>query len=142
MTIPALLGPGIQLLWAMPRISPVRVPAALVQVADYMRTHGTSDDIFQDSQFDRIYAVAALSERRAWAAHTLTRMPFREDIIQARENAVEHFMSLRHPQLITGTAHALGFRWFLLQLGDRVDWPPAIADHPAFEAGPFKLYEF
>lgn len=142
LAIPALLGPGIQLMWAMPRISPVRVPAALVQVADYIRAHGASDDIFQDSQFDRLYAVAALSERRAWAAHTLTRMPFRGELIQARQDAVEHFMSLRQPQLIIGTAHALGFRWFLLQLGDRVDWPPAIADHPVFQTGPFKLYQF
>jgi len=142
MATPARLGPGVQLMWAMPRISPVRVPTALVQVADYIRAHGTSDDIFQDSQFDRIYTVAALSERRAWAAHTLTRMPFRAELIEARENALEHFMGLRHPKLIAGTAHAFGFRWFLLQQGDRVDWPPEITDHPAFEAGPFRLYEF
>jgi hypothetical protein len=139
---PAVFGPGVQLMWAMPRLSPLRVSAAVVHAADYIRTRGAPDDVFQDSQFDAIYTVAALSERRAWLAHTLTRMPFRADIMRTRENALEHFMGLGRATLIRETAHALGFRWFLLHRGDPVAWPAEIADHPVFEEGPIKLYDF
>jgi len=43
---------------------------------------------------------------------------------------------------VKATARTFGFRWFLLERGDRVDWPPEIADHPVLEREPFKLYEF
>jgi hypothetical protein len=142
MVVPAVFGPGVQLLWAMPRISPVRLPVSLIAVADYIRDHGGPEDVFQDSQFDQTYTLAALSERRTFVAHTLTRNPFRGEMIDVRTAAIDRFMGLRQPKLIVATARALGFRWFVLERGDRVDWPPAIADHPAFESGPFKLYEF
>ena len=139
---PAVCGAGVQLMWAMPRLSPLRVSPAVVRAADYIRAHGTSDDVFQDSQFDSIYTVAALSERRAWLAHTLTRMPFRAEIMQTREHAIEHFMGLGRATLIRETAHALGFRWFLLHRGDPIAWPAEIADRPVFEEGALRLYDF
>ena len=46
----------------MRMFSPVRVPNGLVAAAEYMRDHGDSQDIFQDSQFDRTCAVAALAD--------------------------------------------------------------------------------
>jgi hypothetical protein len=140
--VPARFGEGVQTMWAMPKISPVRLPIEVVQVADFIRTHGSADDVFQDSQFDRIYAFAALAERRTFVAHTMTRMDFRADMVQARSNAIDHFMGIRQPKLVTATARALGFRWFILERGDRVDWPASIADHPAAEFGPFKVYQF
>lgn len=140
--VPAILGSGVQLMWAMPRVSPVRLPVALLRVAEYIRDHGGPDDVFQHSQFDRTYAIAALSERRAFVAQTLTRMPYRSEMVEARMSAVDHVMGIRQPKLLVATARALGFRWFVLERGDRVDWPAAIADKPALEAGPFKLYEF
>jgi hypothetical protein len=142
MLVPAVFGPGVQLMWAMPRLSPVRLPASLLAVADYIRGHGGSEDVFQDSQFDRTYALAALSERRTFVAHTLTRNAFRHEMVDARTAAIERFMGLRQPKLIVATARALGFRWFVLERGDSVQWPPQIAEHPVFESGPFKLYEF
>jgi len=69
-------------------------------------------------------------------------MPFRNEMVEARTNAIDHFMGIRQPKLVVGTARALGFRWFVLERGDRVDWPAEIAEHPVLEAGPFKLYEF
>jgi hypothetical protein len=139
--VPARFGAGVQSMWAMPRISPVRLPRAMLRVTDYIREHGGPEDVLQDSQFDRTCAFSALAERSTFVAHTLTRMPFRSDMIEARTNAIDRFMGLRQPKLIVGTARALGFRWFVLERGDQVEWPPEIADHPALEAGPFRLYE-
>ncbi len=142
MAVPAHFGRGVQVMWAMPAISPVRLPRAYLQVADYLRTHGGPKDVFQDSQFDRTYVFAALSERRTFVAHTLTRMPYRGEMVDTRTSAIDHFMGIRTPKLVGPTAHALGFRWFVLERGDRVDWPPEIANHPVLQTGPFALYEF
>jgi hypothetical protein len=141
MAVPAFLGPGVQRMWAMPAISPVRVPTSLVRAADYMRTHGERDDVFQDSQFDRTYAIAALSERRTFVAHTMTHMPFRGEMVAARTAAIDRLMGLDQPKLVVGTARALGLRWFVLQKGNRVNWPSEIAN-PVFEQGAFTVYEF
>jgi len=142
MVVPAVFGPGVQLMWAMPRISPVRLPVSLMAVADYIRAHGGSEDVFQDSQFDQTYTLAALSERRTFVTHTMTRNPFRGEMVDTRTAAIDRFMGIRQPKLVVATARAFGFRWFVLERGDRVDWPPEIADHPVFESGPFRLYEF
>jgi hypothetical protein len=142
MVVPALLGPGVQLMWAMPKISPCRVPAYLVRVADYIREHGRPDDVFQDSQFDRTYTIAALSERRPFVAHTMTTMPFRAETVAARSAAVDRLMSLPQPKLARGTARAYGLRWFVVHRGNPVKWPAELANDPAFKAGPITLYEF
>jgi hypothetical protein len=142
LSVPAFFGPGVQLMWAMPRISPVRLPAALVRVAEYIRSHGGTEDVFQDSQFDRNYAIAALSERKTFVSHTMTNMPFRGEMVAARTAAVDHLMEIRQPMLVLGTAQAFGVRWFVLHRGNRVKWPPEIADNPAFKEGPFTLYQF
>jgi hypothetical protein len=140
--VPAFLGPGVQRMWAMPRMSPVQLPIGLVRAAQYIHDHGSPDDVFQDSQFDRTYTVAALSERRAFASRTMTRMPFRSEIVEQRAVAIDRFMGIRQPKLVVATARTLGFRWFVLEPGDRVDWPAQIANNPAFQMGPFRLYEF
>ena len=142
MAVPASFGPGVQLLWAMPRISPVRLPSSWIRAAEYIREHGSSEDIFQDSQFDRTYAIAALSERRAFVSHTMTRMPYRGDVVAARTAAVDRLMGLRQSMLVTGTARAYGLRWFILHKGNRVNWPPELQKKRVFEMGPITLYEF
>ena len=43
----------------MPRVSPVQLPIGLVRAAQYIHEHGGPEDVFQDSQFDRTYTVAA-----------------------------------------------------------------------------------
>lgn len=142
MVVPARLGLGVQRMWAMPHMSPVQLPSSMLRMAQYMRTHGGPEDVFQDSQFDRSYALAALSERRTFVAHTMTRMPFRADLVETRTDAIDSFMGIRQPKAVRATARAFGFRWFLLEPGDRVDWPSEIAQAPVLEAGPLKLYEF
>jgi hypothetical protein len=142
LAVPARFGPGVQRMWAMPTISPFRVPTAVVRAAEYIRDHGSTEDVFQDSQFDRTYTVAALSERRTFASRTMTRMPYHSDLIEVRAAAIERLMGLRQSELVTGTARALGLRWFLLEPGDRVDWPEDITSRPAFELNGFRLYRF
>lgn len=142
LVVPASFGAGVQRMWAMPQMSPTSLPASLVGIAEHIRDHGSPDDVFQDSQFDRIYALAALSERRTFVAHTLTRMPFRDELVQERTAAIERFSRLRQARTVEATARAFGFRWFVLQPGASVHWPKEASTEPVLVAGPFKLYEF
>ena len=142
MTVPAYFGSGVQRMWVMRNFSPVRVPIGLYRAAQYMRDHGDARDVFQDSQFDRTYTVAALSERRAYAARTMTRIRHNSERVEERAEAIDKLMQLRDPAAITATARELGLRWFLLNPSDRVEWPEAIANRPAFELGGYRLYRF
>ena len=138
---PARLGSGVQTMWAMPQMSPVRVPTSVVEVAQYMRDHGDPSDVFQDSQFDRIYALAALSERRAFVAHTMVRIPFRAELIESRSAIVDRLLRMRRSKSISAAAHAFGFRWFVHQRGDRLDWPEEVTNSAVLSRGPLTLYE-
>lgn len=139
MLVPAYFGRGVQSLEAMARTSPVRVPTSLLEVASYLRNHGPGDDVFQDSQFDRIYVIGAMAERRPFVSHTMTTIPFRADAVAARTSAVDRLMGLRDPKLVVATARTFGFRWFILHRGNRVNWPSSMK--PALVAGAFTLYE-
>ena len=123
LAVPAFFGAGVQQIWAMRMFSPVRVPIGLVAAAAYMRDHGDSQDIFQDSQFDRTCAVAALADRSPYAARTLTIMSYNGDLLQRRIVAIERFMELRNAAAVAAIAHQIGLRWFLLDPGDQIAWP-------------------
>jgi hypothetical protein len=142
MAVPAFFGSGVQQMWAMRKFSPARVPIGLVRAAEYMRDHGGVRDIFQDSKFDRTYTVAALSERRAYAARTMTLIRYNSERVEERVEAIDKLMDLRDPAAIAATARELGLNWFLLNPSDRVKWPEAIANRPAFEMGGYRLYRF
>jgi hypothetical protein len=142
MVVPGFFGSGVQRMWSMREFSQLRVPIGLVRAAEYMRDQGSAGDVFQDSLFDWTYTVAALSERRAYAARTLTRMPYHSDMVEERAAAIERFMGLRDANAVVATARKLGFRWFLLKPASNVDWPADIANHPAFELNRFRLYRF
>lgn len=142
LAIPAFLGAGVQRLPAMRMFSPVRVPIGLVRAAEYMRDHGDSRDIFQDSQFDRTCAVAALAERSPYAARTLTIQSYNSDLLQQRITFIERFMDLRDAAAVAAAARQIGLRWFLLNPGDQVAWPDEIAGRPAFELDGYRLYRF
>jgi len=142
MAVPAFFGSGVQRMWAMRMFSPVRVPIGLYRAAEYMRDHGSARDVFQDSEFDRTYTVAALSERRAYAARTMTRIRYNSERVEERAEAIDKLMQLRDPAAVAATARELGLRWFLLDPGDKVEWPEAIANRPAFELGGYRLYRF
>jgi len=140
--VPALLGPGVQHIPAMRMFSPVRVPLALVRAAAYVRDHAGSQDIFQDSQFDRTSAVAALSEHSPYAARPLTIMPSNGELLQRRIAFIEGFMDLHDAAAVTAAAQQIGLRWFLLDPGDQIHWAPEIAEHPVFELAGYRLYRF
>jgi hypothetical protein len=139
---PLFFGANVHRMWAMPMFSGVPVPTALVQVTDFLREHSDARDVFQDSGFDRTYTMAALAERRTFVSHTLTRVAHNSDLVDERSDAIERFMRLRDPEVITGTARRLGFQWFLLDPDDRVDWPDPVVSRPTFERSGFRLYRF
>lgn len=142
LTVPAWFGSGVQLMWVMRKISPARIPTALVEVAEYIRTHGEKDDVFQDAEFDRYYAIAALSERRTFVSHTLTRMPYRAEMVTERSDAVNRLLNLRFAKLAKTTGTLMGIRWFVRYKGARAKWPAEMRDNPAFRADPFYVYDF
>lgn len=142
LVFPALLGAGVQRIAAMRMFSPVRVPVGLVRAAEYMRDHGDAQDLFQDSQFDRTYVVAAVAERRTYAARTLTIIDYNADLLHQRIAFIERFMDLRDPTEIAAAARQIGLRWFLLNPGDQLAWPDEIAQRPVFELGGYRLYRF
>jgi hypothetical protein len=140
--LPGILGAGVQRQWAMPMFSPVRVPIGLVRAAAYMRDHGDSRDVFQDSQFDRTCAVAALAERSPYASRSLTIISYNADLLRQRIAVVETLMDLRDAATVAATARLIGLRWFLLDPGDQIAWPSEIAQRPVFELGGYRLYRF
>ena len=142
LAVPAFLGSGVQRIWAMGMFSPVRVPIGLVRAAEYVRDHSDSQDLVQDSQFDRTYAVAALSERRTYASRTLTTISYNIDLLQQRFASIERLMELRDARAVVTTARQIGLRWFLLDPGDQVAWPSPIVQRPVFELGGYRLYRF
>jgi hypothetical protein len=142
LALPALAGSGVQRMWAMRMFSPVRVPVGLVRAAEYMRDHGDSHDLIQDSQFDRTCAVAALAERSNYAARTLTIMSYNSDLLEQRIAFIERFMDLRDGAAVVATAQQIGLRWFLLDPGDQIAWPAEISQRPAFEFDGYRLYRF
>lgn len=142
MTVPAFFGSGVQGMWAMRMFSPVQVPIGLVQAAQYMREHGSARDLFQESRFDRTCTVAALAERRPYAARNLTIMRYHADLLNERIDAVENLMRLDNADAVAATARSLGLTWFLLDPSDKVEWPAALVDQPAFALDGFRLYRF
>ena len=141
LAVPAHFGSGVQRMWAMPQMSPVRVPTSVVEVAEYMRDHGDPGDVFQDSQFDRIYALAALSERRAFVSHTLVVIPFRAELVESRSAIVDRVMRMGRAKSIFAAARGFGFRWFVHQRGDRLDWPEEVTSKAVLTTGPLTLYD-
>jgi hypothetical protein len=142
LAVPGFLGAGVQGLWAMRMFSPVQVPIGLVRAAEYMRAHGDTQDVFQDSQFDRTCTVAALAERSPYASRSMTIISYNSDLLQRRIAFIESFMDLHDAAAVTAAARQIGLRWFLLDPGDQTAWPSEIARQPAFELDGYRLYRF
>ena len=106
-----------------------------------MRDHGDPGDVFQDSQFDRIYALAALSERRPFVSHTMVLIPFRAELVQSRSAIVDRVMRMGRANSIFAAARGFGFRWFVHQRGDRLDWPEEVTSKAVLATGPLTLYD-
>ena len=141
MAVPAFLGAGVQRMWSMRGFSPVGVPLGLVQ------PRNTCTTIARRERYSRIpvrsdNTVAALSERRAYVEHTMTLISYNRQQVEQRSAVIEDFMKFRDPAAIMARARELGLSWFLLDPGDRVEWPADIIDRPAFERDGYRLYRF
>ena len=86
--------------------------------------------------------MAALSEGRAYAARTMTRIRYNSERVEERAEVIDQLMQLRDPTAVAATARELGLRWFLLNPSDKVEWPDEIANRPAFELDGYRLYRF
>jgi hypothetical protein len=142
LAVPAWFGAGVHRMWNMRMFSPVEVPLGLYRAAQYLRAHAGARDVTQVSRFDRVYAVAALSERRAYVSRTMTLMRHNQDKVEARVDAIDQWKELRDATAVVATAREKGIRWFLLEAGDRVAWPEEIAARPVFELDGWRLYRF
>jgi hypothetical protein len=139
--VPAVLGSGAQrhFLW---RYSDLRVPTGLVRAAEFVRTHGEPQDLAQDAELDAFYAFRALSERRAYIVRYWGASGSAGAEAAHRAESVVKLRGRRDAANLADVSHRLGIRWFLLGPGDKVSWPPEIVNHPAFEAGGFRVYRF
>lgn len=141
LVVPARFGPGVHEMWAMPQLSPIRVPSSVLEVAQYMRDHGSPEDVFQDSQFDRTYTLAALSERQTFVAHTLADVSFRTELVDSRSAIVDRIMRMRRPAAVAAAGRAFGIHWFVHQRGDQLNWPEELTSRAVLTTGPLTLYE-
>jgi hypothetical protein len=140
--LPAMFSSGVQRLRNSGLRYNLRIPPALFQAAEIMRTQGKPDDIFQDSSFDDNYVTAALSERRPYVEHMLVHVQHNDALINQRTAQVIDLMSTGEQAAVLAKAKALGIRWFLLRPGHQVGWPPTLASHPAFDIAGYRVYRF
>jgi len=124
----------------LPALSHLRVPVGLYQSAEYIRTHGKPNDVFQDSSFDSSYLAAAITERRPFVERMLVYVNQYANIVEERTAVISGFMQQRDTATIYATAKRLGIRWFLLHPEHPVAWPFAKA--PMFESAGFRVYRF
>jgi hypothetical protein len=141
LAFPAVKAAGIQRVSTMSTSSYVPYSTALLQAADYMRTHGDRRDVFQDSAFDTNYLVSALSGRRAYVERTFIRLARNEEL-ESRVVAVNKLMQMQAEAAVHAEAQRLGIRWFLARPGQALAWPPEIALHPAFAMDGYRVYGF
>jgi hypothetical protein len=64
------------------------------------------------------------------------------ELLEQRLAIIDSFMQLRDATAVAATARQLDLRWFLLDPGDRVEWPDDLANRPVFALGGYKLYRF
>jgi len=141
LAFPAVRAAGIQRVSTMTTSSYVPYSTALLQAADYMRTHGGPRDLFQDSAFDTNYLVSALSSRRAYVERTFLRLARNEEL-EARVVAVTRLMQIQGEVAVRAEAQRLGIRWFLARPGQALAWPAEIIEHPAFAKDGYRVYGF
>jgi len=141
LAFPAAKAAGLQRISTMPSASDVLVPTALLQAADYLRTHGDRRDVFQDSSFDMNYLVSALSGRRAYVERTFLRLARNEEL-ESRVVVVTKLMQMQDEAAVRAEAQRLGIRWFLARPGQALAWPPEIVEHPAFAKDGYRVYGF
>lgn len=141
--VPLREGAKAQHLLAMPNESNRLVSSGLLRVIEFMREHGTENDVFQSSDLDSSYVITALADRQPF----YNRQPLwvrasARPLMDQRTAIVTKLMMCTEAEVVRSMARELGLRWFLLVPGYGVSWPEAIVGKPVFEAGGYRLYRF
>lgn len=140
--VPASLGKGVQRLRQSSDPYNVRIVTGLYRCTEFIHSHGKASELFQDSSFDDNYLVAALADRRAFVEHSIVHVSQNANVVDARTVLVNNFTLLTDEAAVTAAARQMAITWYLLRPGNRVAWPPSIANNPAFENNGFRVYRF
>jgi hypothetical protein len=115
-------------------------PSCLVRAAQYIGQHSESRDVIQDSENDPHMLVAALSERREFAADLV--------ISKRSRGLTERIDNLASFKTMTSEADLLAFatknkiRWYLLRPQSEVHWPERFQAKSLFDCDGYRVYHF
>jgi hypothetical protein len=116
------------------------VPACLVKAADYLRRESGPDDVVHDGSFDPNFIFTALSERQLYVGETT--FGGKNMVHQARLMDVAALASIKNAEQLQHFARTRGVDWVLQNPDNRLDWPQAVQDRPAFSCGSYRLFRF
>lgn len=115
------------------------VPAGLVDVCDFIRTHSEKNDIVQDSQNDKKIIAMALSERHGYVIDYFTKLT---------QEQRDRLSSMAAVKKIVATKAILNFfitrniKWFILHPEDKVFWNKDFINHYVYESHGYRVYFF
>jgi hypothetical protein len=115
------------------------VPTCLIDAARYIRDHGASSDVVQDSENDPRAWVTAFTERSDFVMDARVHPPAG---LSERLADVTAFKSMREAAEIDAFAARHRIDWYILQPASDVAWPPSIRDHAVFECGGYRVFHF
>jgi hypothetical protein len=144
--LPLRFSRGLQTVstWPEYRAYPA-LPACQYAAARYIRAHGATTDLVQDSLNDPRFVVAGLSERQAFAqAFALDRARERRPP-QLRER-LRQLAILKRPSRtgdeVREFAERNGIGWYLANPGDGASWASLLPGHLAFECEGYRVFAF
>lgn len=112
------------------------VPTCLVAAARFLRTHTTPEDLIQDSENDRRFLVAALSERQAFVTYAENRPP---PAMHERIRDLERWRAMALASEVRQFATEHGIGWYLLRPTTPIAWPVEITANPAFACDGYRV---
>jgi hypothetical protein len=145
--VPARYGYGLERgKWQGTNIySSLRVDRGLVDCARYIRDQPPATAVAQDSHFDKLLVLGALSERRSFAARPElwkgVSKAFRDSPYQEQLRRLQRLEQATKIADLQRSVRETGIRWYLLHPGDSNVWPAEFRDHPSFESNGYKVYD-
>ena len=115
------------------------LPTCLVESARYIRDHGKTSDVVQDSDNDPRVWVTALAERADYAMYATNRPPAGLD---ARLADLAAFRRMTDARDIEAFAARHGIDWYLLRPASDVAWPQSLRGAAVFECGGYRVLRF
>jgi hypothetical protein len=118
----------------------VAIPTAYTAVAEYVREHAAPDDLVQDLRGDPRMVLTALTERRPFLVKYWIPTAFGREHAAARAAILEMLVTATDAAALAAIAQESAIRWVIVHPGDVLGWPAAVLEHPAFEAGGYRVY--